>query len=457
MLFHTQLFILVFLPVVLGFYYLSRRHHTLQQWLLVAASLIFYGYWDVRLIPLLIGSVIVNWLVAQQYVQSKHKWLIYLGVLANLALLGIFKYANFFAETFAALHGSQHQYWDIVLPLGISFFTFQQLSYLVDLNRGNAPLYSLRKYALYVTFFPQLIAGPIVRHNEILPQFKESIGPEVMVKRISQGLILFMLGVIKKVVVGDTLAGIVDPLYATVQSLSCIEAWIAAFGFSLQIYFDFSGYSDMAIGLGLMFGVILPENFAAPYRATSIVEFWRRWHMTLSRFLKDYLYIPLGGNRFGATHQVGALLVTMLLGGLWHGANWTFVIWGLIHGSALATNHMWQKTGIKLPSVLAWSLTFVVVVLAFALFRAPDVATAALLYAKMFSLPIAGEAGLTLKSLWILPVAFLIVLFGMTTQTYVFEKFKPARIGAVALGLTGVWLVLKLGGDFGHEFIYFQF
>lgn len=456
MLFHTQLFILIFLPVILGFYYLSRRHQALQQCLLIAASFVFYGYWDVRLIPLLVGSVVVNWLVARQYKESGNRLLIYLGVLSNLSLLAIFKYANFFAETFAALHGSQHQYWDIVLPLGISFFTFQQLSYLVDLKRGAAPLYSLRRYALYVTFFPQLIAGPIVRHNEILPQFEQSIGQDVLAKRISQGILLFTLGVIKKVVIGDALAEIVNPLYAAAQTLSCIEAWIAAFGFSLQIYFDFSGYSDMAIGLGLMFGLILPENFAAPYRSTSIIEFWRRWHMTLSRFLKDYLYIPLGGNRFGSLHQVSALLVTMLLGGLWHGANWTFVVWGIIHGSALAINHMWKKTGIKLPNSLAWCLTFAVVILAFALFRSPDISTAISLYAKMFSLPV-GKAGLAFKSLWIFPAAFLIALFGITTQRYVFEKAQPVRIGAVVLGLTGVWLVVKLGGDFGHEFIYFQF
>jgi len=378
MLFHSQVFILLFLPLTLMLYYKCYEHIALRHWVLITASAIFYMYWNVYCIALLGFSVVINWLLSNAYSNRKQKWIPVVGILLNLSVLGVFKYANFFGESWSALSGKPFDAWNIILPLGISFFTFQQISYLVDLKNDKAPLYKFREYCLYVTFFPQLIAGPIVRHNEIIPQFNLSPQKIDLAKKVSQGIALFIIGVIKKVMIGDYLAKIADPLFVSAQTgdLSFFDSWIAALAFTLQIYFDFSGYTDMALGLGLMFGLSLPINFAAPYRATSIIEFWRRWHITLSLFLRDYLYFPLGGSRYGMPRQVINLMITMLLGGLWHGASWTFVAWGGCHGLALAVNHLWKRTGFHIPQPLAWGLTFLTVVSTFVLFRSPDFSTA---------------------------------------------------------------------------------
>ncbi|MFQ5954347.1 MAG: MBOAT family O-acyltransferase, partial [Kiloniellales bacterium] len=313
MLFHSQVFLLLFLPPTLAGYYAAASRPRLRRWLLVVASLLFYGYWEIRLVPLLVGSVVGNWLVAylatrpQAGIEWRHR-LPWLGVALNLAVLGVFKYADFFADSLGMLFGVTHDPWNIILPLGISFFTFQQISYLVDLRRGEAPVYDFLDYAVYVTFFPQLIAGPIVRHHEIIHQYREDPWRPGLAQRLSQGLTLLVMGLFKKVVLADGLALIADPIFARAAGvasglgelpLSFAEGWLAALCFTFQLYFDFSGYTDMAIGLALMFGLMLPINFDAPYRATSIREFWRRWHMTLSRFLRDYLYFPMGGNRRG--------------------------------------------------------------------------------------------------------------------------------------------------------------
>ena len=262
-------------------------------------------------------------------------------------MLGLFKYADFFRGTAYGALGETFQPWSLILPLGISFFVFQKISYLIDLRRGDRHIYGFLDFCMFVTFFPQLIAGPIVRHNEIIHQFRLDPRRPAMWENLSRGFVLFVIGVAKKVALADTLAMVADPLFgkAVAASLSATEAWVATGAYTLQIYFDFSGYSDMAIGLALMFGLRLPMNFNSPYRAVSIRDFWRRWHITLSRFLRDYLYIPLGGNRCGALRQASNVIVTMLLGGLWHGANWTFVVWGGLHGTALAVNHVWQGSG----------------------------------------------------------------------------------------------------------------
>ncbi len=460
MLFHSQLFLLAFLPLTLGLYYLCAERRTARTWLLILASVVFYGYWDPRLVPLLIGSVCVNWLFGRALGRRPGALLIGAGVALNLAVIGVFKYADFFADSLALLGLWQHQPWSIILPLGISFFTFQQISYLVDLRRGDGPVYSFADYALYIMFFPQLIAGPIVRHNEIIFQYAASPLREGLHERLSRGLTLLTVGLLKKVAVADNLALIAEPLYAAAadgRALSLAEGWVAAGAFGLQIYFDFSGYSDMAIGLGLMFGLRFPLNFNAPYRAASIRDFWRRWHMTLSRFLRDYLYIPLGGNRFGPARQFAAVLATMLLGGLWHGASWTFVIWGGLHGLALAVNHAWQRTGLRLPWGAGWLLTMLFVFATWVVFRAETFGAALDIVTAM-----AGGHGWSLavhgvEKLWIIGAAALVAVLGPTSQSATLDMLAPRRLAAVAVAAALVFVTLDVGGGDNGEFIYFQF
>ncbi|MFQ5773519.1 MAG: MBOAT family O-acyltransferase [Kiloniellaceae bacterium] len=460
MLFHSQAFLLVFLPLVLAAYYLFGENRTVRSWALILASLVFYGYWDVRFVPLLVGSVCANWIFARAFGRNPRAFVIIAGVALNLFAIGLFKYFDFFADSIAAFTGWQHAPWNVILPLGISFFTFQQISYLVDLRRSGAPVYSFADYALYVTFFPQLIAGPIVRHDEVIFQYDASPLRDGLYERVSRGLVLFVAGLFKKVVLADNLALIADPLFAAAaggQALTLGEGWAAAGAFGLQIYFDFSGYSDMAIGLGLMFGLKLPFNFNAPYVATSIRDFWRRWHITLSRFLRDYLYVPLGGSQFGLARQVAALLVTMLLGGLWHGAGWTFVGWGGLHGLALAVNHAWRRAGPRIPAAVGWIVTMSFVFLAWVLFRAETFAAAADMW-----LSIAGGNGWSLsvqgvERPWIIGVAAAMAMLGPTSQGIALERLVPRRAVAVTVAAALVFMTLKVGGGDNAEFIYFQF
>jgi alginate O-acetyltransferase complex protein AlgI len=462
MLFSSQVFLIAFLPAVLAAFYLAAAWPRLRVWLLIAASVIFYGYWDLRLVPLLVASVGVNWLFARAIGPRAATWHAFAGVGLNLLVLGIFKYADFFAGSLSALFGTEHRAWGIVLPLGISFFTFQQVSYLVDRARGRAPLYRFEDYALFVTFFPQLIAGPIVRHNEIIQQYVLHPLRAGFDERFSRGLTLFVIGLAKKTLLADQLSPLADPLFAASAAgtaLGMAESWIAAIAFGLQIYFDFSGYSDMAIGLALLFGFILPLNFNAPYRAASVREFWHRWHMTLSRFLRDYLYIPLGGSRHGTARMIFALMATMLLGGLWHGAAWTFVVWGGLHGLALVVQRAWDRTGIVLPRAVGWVLTMLVVFFAWVMFRAESFASAWALWAGMLG---AGEGGLGFalelpENLWLIALGAAVVLVLPTSQRIALERLRPSRLTAAATGAVALYVTLLVGGGRAVEFIYFQF
>lgn len=333
MLFHSQIFLLLFLPLtIIGYYGLASRR-LLRIWWLILASFVFYGFWDIRLIPLLAGSIVVNWFLSRLHTRFPSAHITAIGVAANLALLAAFKYTNFLADSFAWLGGWEHREWSIVLPLAISFFTFQQVSYIADLGRGKAPLYRFDEFALYICFFPQLIAGPIVRHHEIIFQFDEAPTRDGLDERISKGLTMFVVGLGKKVLLADPLAKLADPIYASAaagDAISMTQGWIATWAYTFQLYFDFSGYSDMAIGLALMFGFSLPINFDRPYRAASIRDFWRRWHMTLTRFMRDYVYVPIGlripfelRGRFRLPDVVSTV-ITMALLGLWHGAAWYY-------------------------------------------------------------------------------------------------------------------------------------
>jgi len=460
MLFNSQIFLVCFLPItVIGFYILAAKPSWRMGWLLLA-SLVFYGYWDIRFLPLLLVSVVMNWSLARLYGRVGHPALPLAGVVANLLVIGVFKYANFFAGNLLLVAGDRFNPWDIVLPLGISFFTFQQISYLLDLRRGRAPVYPFGHYALYVTFFPQLIAGPIVRHNELIDQFGLAPLREGAAERLSRGLTLFLIGLVKKVVLADKLAEIATPLYTLIaegKSLSLAEAWVAAGGYTLQLYFDFSGYSDMAIGLGLLFGFTIPTNFNAPYVALSIRDFWRRWHITLSRFLRDYLYIPLGGNRYGLPRQIYALMVTMILGGLWHGAGWTFVLWGTWHGLGLVGNHLWEMTGLKLPRAVAWLVTMLFIIFGWVVFRSETLPQAWTMLATM-----TGWHGWSLvvndvPNRWHIILFALPALLGPTSHKLALEKLPPRPIFAALAAGVFFYLVLLIGDEGYSEFVYFQF
>jgi alginate O-acetyltransferase complex protein AlgI len=458
MLFSSSHFILVFLPITLGLYYLFAESRNWRIGLLIAASLVYYGYWDVRFVPLLVGLALANWVVARLFVAGRGSGWLQLGIVLNLAALGFFKYTNFLLENLFAAIGLAAPHLDIILPLGISFFVFQKLSYLVDLKRGDRHAYGLGEYCLFVFFFPQLIAGPIVRHNEIIPQFQRSPrGPE-MWENLGRGAMLFILGLTKKVAIADTLAPVVNQLFAKAAAgtpLNFAEAWAAAVAFALQIYFDFSGYSDMAIGLGRMFGFRLPMNFDAPYRAASIREFWRRWHMTLSRFLRDYLYIPLGGNRSGPRRQALNVVVTMLLGGLWHGASWTFVAWGGLHGVALAVNGAWARGGRRLPWLVGWVLTMLFVLVGWVLFRAADFTTAWHILAAMAGAEGFGKVKIDNRA--VLYIGLTVALLGPTSQQAMLERLRPGRWAAGAAAALLVFALLAIGGRLQNDFIYFQF
>ncbi|MFN7054708.1 MBOAT family O-acyltransferase [Hyphomonas sp.] len=404
MLFNSQVFIFLFLPVVLlGFFLLARASgpRSARIWLL-AASLVFYGWWSVPFLGLLIGWIVTNYFIGQQIIKVRRErgaatsrlWAAG-GIAANLAGLGYFKYATFLTGTVTALTGIDFAIGAVILPLAISFHTFQQIAYIADLQSGHDPKYTLFEYMLFVSFFPQLIAGPIVHHYELLPQMKDDRTFGFQPDRFAEGVAFFVIGLVKKLALADPLSSLATPVFATATASppGFGEAWLAVTAFGLGLYFDFSAYSDMAIGLARMFGIRLPYNFNSPYKANSIIDFWRRWHMTLSRFLRDYLYIPLGGNRRGGTRRSVNLFITMLLGGLWHGAAWTFVVWGGLHGAYLLVNHAWNgfcerqaKAGraIELGVVPSRILTLIAVMIAWCFFAAPSFGSAMSVMGGMF-------------------------------------------------------------------------
>src|SRR5215813_3889422 len=371
MLFSSFTFLFQFLPATVLAFVAARRHSPRAGILvLVAASLVFYGAWRPIYLSLLIGSMLFNFLSGLLMENAERRRAVgMLGVAVNLSVLGFFKYTNFLLDSFDTASGLSLPHVDIILPLGISFFTFQQIAYLVDVMRGARVERDIVSYTLFVSFFPHLIAGPLVHHAEMIPQFtRERSSRSALLA--ARGWAIFVAGLFKKVAIADNLAQFDNPVFAHVDaggSVGAQWAWLSILAYTLQIYFDFSGYSDMAIGLALLFGIRLPVNFRSPYKATSIIDFWRRWHITLSRFLRNYLYIPLGGNRLGKQRRYANLMVTMLLGGLWHGAGWNFLIWGGLHGLYLGINHLWRGDKGRSPATISgraacWALTFVAVV-----------------------------------------------------------------------------------------------
>lgn len=497
MLFTTAAFICLFLPITLaGFFGIARFSHTGAALWLFVASVFFYGYWMPEFTLLLLGSIVGNFFIgskisslvdadgANQRARSK-SWLV-LGVAVNLVLLGYFKYANFFIDNLNAALGFQWDIGRVILPIGISFFTFTQIAFLADAWRKGIREYKFVHYGLFVTYFPHLIAGPVLHHAQMMPQFRQAATYRFNGGNLSAGLAIFALGLFKKIVLADGISPYADAIFHAADaglSPSFAEAWLGAIAYTLQLYFDFSGYSDMAIGLSWMFNVRLPFNFNSPYRATNISDFWRRWHMSLSQFLRDYLYIALGGNRKGVVRRYANLMATMVLGGLWHGASWSFVIWGFLHGLYLGVNHGFRALcgpalngrldASKLFGVAAWALTMLAVIVAWVLFRAETLPGAGrILHSMTLATPgapvhtLLWNAGLSLTVgfLWcgvlgamasLVPNSNRIGNYLLSTcQT---QLGKAAFIAGASSAAVVFLLVMNITRDSVSAFIYFNF
>ena len=456
MLFNSYLFIFGFLPVTLiGFFIIGRHSHELAALWLATASLFFYGWWDARYVALLLGSIVFNYTAGYLMIgklksepsntnSAQMRTFLALAIGINLSLLVYFKYTNFFVENFNQLTGIELTLTNVVLPLGISFFTFTQIAFLVDTYQGKVKELNFVHYTLFVTYFPHLVAGPVLHHKQMMPQFRQPDTYRINLESFNIGLTVFIIGLAKKVLLADQLALYSNPVFNAVSlggEPKLFESWIGALAYALQLYFDFSGYSDMAIGLSRMFNVKLPLNFESPYKAPNIIEFWRRWHMTLSTFLRDYLYVPLGGSRKGVPRRYANLMLTMLIGGLWHGAGWTFVLWGGLHGVYLVINHGWRKLTGSNGSAKGWragagiGLTFVMVVFAWVPFRAPDIDSALRMWGGMV-----GVNGVSF------PSSLETILPRFLNMTAVFEGLAPLAalsawdvLLAIPIGLAIVW------------------
>jgi alginate O-acetyltransferase complex protein AlgI len=491
-LFNSFQFVLFYLPIVVaGFFLIARSSHKAAALWLAAASVVFYGWWNYKFVALLLLSVAFNYIMGRAIAQAVHRsahslarTLAVSAVATDLLILAVFKYLNFFISTVNSVASAGITPLDIVLPLGISFFTFTQIAFIVDSYRGLAREYNLVHYLLFVTYFPHLIAGPILHHKQMMPQFAQPSVYRPQSADLFAGLAVFTLGLGKKVLLADSFSEYALPAFSMAHAgvqPPCSIAWLAVLAYTLQIYFDFSGYSDMAIGLSRLFGIKLPVNFNSPYKSPNIVEFWRRWHMTLSQFLRDYLYLPLGGNRHGKVRRHINLMTTMLLGGLWHGANWTFVVWGGLHGAYLVIAHSWQELRTRLHwragapsllgSALARALTFFVVAIAWVFFRAENFhAAAGMLHSMFDTRP---------SSLWLdmrnnlMPhdtPAYVATMFGgglFITQLLPnaqqmaarwSQPTRPIRVVAIGALMATIFILVAIDESRGvSEFIYFNF
>ncbi len=497
-LFNSYEFIFLFLPItIIGFFLVSKKRRQYGTLWLVLASFFFYGWWDYHYVPLLAASICFNYWVGKHLealaagyeipkggavtkdmpqAAARKGWLIF-GIVVNVALLGYFKYTDFFLGTVNAVAGTD--WFDlphIVLPLGISFFTFTQTAYLVDAYRGQAKNQSFLTYCEFVTIFPHLIAGPIINHKEMIPQFVAEKTFRVDWHNVSVGLAILIMGLFKKVAIADKLSPWVGGVFSHADSLTFIEAWFGVLAYTLQLYFDFSGYSEMAIGLGLMINLRLPQNFDSPYQSRSIIDFWRRWHMTLGLWVKNYLYIPMGGNRHGQLKKMRNLFVSMLIIGLWHGAGWTYVFWGAWHGVMLMVNHLWRSLHINLPQALCWLMTITGVIIGWVFFRAASFGEAqSILYAmtdfqsivlpafcekalgflSAFGVTFSAAHVVSTKQFLEVVALFVVVVFIPNPLRVVQQYFKENNKWLLVLTALLVYALLKLNSY--SEFLYFQF
>lgn len=488
--FNSYIFVLAFLPLtVIGYFLLNKVKVTCAADIfLFAASLVFYGYYNHSYVLFLVVSIVVNYLVATLIRVGKihRKLLLICGFVFDLGVLIIFKYYNFFIGSLNSTFGTSIQLLNIMLPIGISFYTFQQISYIVDTYKNPGGGYSLLEYAKYVSFFPYILEGPIAYHHEIIPQFQDINRRKIDYDNLAKGLWLFAIGMGKKVIIADSLGLLVDDSFAHIGNLGTVKACIVMLSYTMQIYFDFSGYCDMATGVAKMFNIDLPLNFNSPYKALSISDFWKRWHMTLTRFFTKYVYIPLGGNRQGDVRTYLNMLIVFLISGLWHGANWTFVLWGIAHGIASAVTRLLEKkTTLLKPSksilkkVVFWCGTFLFVNLAWVMFRSDSVADAMLFYKQIFSfnmvavdqqfiqltltdgvklvgklVPLIGEIIIG-NWLWILLVVAVMFSIIINNEYVKIEEWKPNALKTCFVSIILVYCILSFSGI--SSFMYWNF
>ncbi|GIO85911.1 peptidoglycan O-acetyltransferase [Paenibacillus faecis] len=460
MLFNSYEFLFAFWPITFVVYFLMNRFCPPiagKVWL-AAASLFFYSWWSIKSLPLILASIAFNYIMGRSISHARQlrtrKLLLTLAIVGDVLFLGYYKYADFLISNVNALFSAQIDLLRLALPLGISFFTFTQIAYLVDAYRGTAKEYSIVNYVLFVTFYPHLIAGPILHHKEMMPQFDRARSKMIIPGNVARGLFIFCIGLFKKVVIADTLAPIATQGFDVSTNLSLVEGWTTSLAYTMQLYFDFSGYSDMAIGIALLFNIKLPINFNSPYKAVSIQDFWRRWHMTLSRFLRDYIYIPLGGNRKGHFRTYFNLVATFVIGGIWHGAGWTFIAWGLLHGIAQVIQRLWKKTGIVLPHWVAWFITFMFINFSWVFFRAKDWDDALKVLRGMFNFGHIGVSTTLLGQVALVGAAILVAVFARNSMEMKM-KFRPNVRYAAFIAFLFVFSVLYFNQV--SEFLYFTF
>ncbi|MGG3307249.1 MBOAT family protein [Paenibacillus lautus] len=468
MLFNSYPFIFIFLPITVIVYFgLNRFRYSLAAkcWLALS-SLFFYSWWNISYLPLLLGSIAFNYFIGRllqarqansqdsSFSRRGARGILICGIAGNVLLLIYYKYADFFLVNIGAATGWEVSLLNLALPLGISFFTFTQIAYLVDAYKGKASEYNIVNYVLFVTFYPHLIAGPILHHGEMMPQFDRVRGKLWDWGNAANGVFIFCVGLFKKVVIADTLAIYANAGFDTAAGF--VDSWIAALSYTFQLYFDFSGYTDMAIGAALLFNIRLPQNFNSPYKALNIQDFWRRWHMTLSRFLRDYIYIPLGGNRRGEAIMLRNLVLTFLIGGLWHGAGWTFLFWGLLHGVGQVIHRFWGKLGIAMPRLLAWTITFVFITVTWVFFRAESWVQAMRLLKGMSGL---SGIHLYLNDAILEPLAIIVVIAPIVllcrNSSELSVSFRPNSKQAVVCAVLFVISLMYITRI--SEFLYFNF
>lgn len=486
MLFNSYLFIFLFLPLALvGYFLLNRcKLYRVSNVFLTGMSLWFYGYFNPAYLWIICGSILVNFalskLMERPALVRLRKPILAVGILLNVAVIFYYKYFDFFLENVNAVFGQSFALRHIVLPLGISFFTFQQLSYLVDSYRGQTKGYTFDEYALFVSFFPQLVAGPIVLHSEVIPQFRDTAKRQFLPEHFSQGLYIFTLGLFKKVIVADTFGQAVSFGFGSISSLSSLEALLVSLSYTFQLYFDFSGYCDMALGIGQMFNIDLPQNFNSPYQATSIPDFWNRWHMSLTRFLRCYIYFPLGGSRKGTVRTYLNIMIVYLVSGIWHGANWTFILWGVLHGALNCLGRLFRKPWSRLHAASQWIFTFSAVNLLWVLFRADTLSDAVAFYRELFRLssfnlradlyacfdlkelvfleerlPVVRQLAAEIPSLnlWLFLLLAFFVVLNLPNSKQI--HFRPTVATSLTTVLLLVWSVVSLAGV--STFLYFNF
>lgn len=472
MLFNSIEFLFIFLPITFFIYFGLNKLKLIKiatAWLVIA-SLAFYSYWKIDYLPLILISMLFNYsvgstLTSEKKLKINRKLVMILAIAVNIGLLCYYKYFNFIIENINTVFSTNFNFMNIMLPLAISFFTFQQIAYIVDSYEYKTKEYDFLTYSLFVTFFPQLIAGPIVHHKEMMPQFANLRNRFINHKNISIGLFLLAIGLFKKIIIADTFSSFVHGMFDEVNTLTFIEAWCASISYTMQLYFDFSGYCDMAMGIGYLFNIILPQNFNSPYKAESIQDFWRRWHMTLSRFLRDYIYIPLGGNRKGELKTYRNLFLTFLIGGIWHGANWTFIIWGIMHGLATCIHKFWKNFNIKMPHFIAVIITFLFINTTWVYFRAASITKANNIILSMLGfngfepiiinkLRFSFENGSFKLSILLLITSFILTFY-MKNSIELSKKLKP---NVLCLTVTLILLIVSiLSINKVSEFLYFQF